>query len=88
MFVAGLLSLIFCIDLAEDKRRLTIPLVAGILGLGELGFNHINKEANEQKYIQDAQQSLQVYKNEKLTILDSLKDEEFNPFSINTSKNK
>ena len=84
----GLVSLALFRLIEDDKRLLAIPLLTGVLGLTGVGSNYINKDSNEQNYIQEAQKSLQVYKDEKLATLDSLKNEELIQASIETSENK
>ena len=59
----------------DGKKTLLFGLIPIAMGLGALGIGNVNKENKEHKYIKEAQQSLQVYKTEKLTTLESYKNE-------------
>lgn len=86
--VAGLKTWSMYKSMREEEDLISLPLAITIMSLFALGDSYINKDSNEQIYIQKAQKSLKVYKDEKLATLDTLKIEELNQTPIETSKNK
>lgn len=75
-------------ELKECGKVLLLGLIPIAFGLGARGVVNINKEEKEQKYIQEAQKSLQVYKAEKLKSLEAYKNEILKQSTIETTVNK